>query len=324
MRASRLISLLCLLQVRGFMTAAELAHELDVSERTVARDVRALDEAGVPIYAERGRTGGYRLVGGYRAKLNGLHRSEADALFLTGVPSATRDLGMAEAVTNARFKVSAALAPSFRDAPDRVERRFHLDAPQWFREAPAPPLLTELAAALWNDRRVLTEYRRGASEVNRTLDPHGLVLKAGVWYVVARRDERFLVYRADRFVRVEPEGRTFERDERFNLRAFWEQRAEEFARSLLSERIEVRISPTGVAGLGVLGNRDVVAEALAAGASDEQGWLTVTLPVESMEVAYDQMLALGPEVEILKPEQLRTRMAAAAARAAALYGVGQR
>lgn len=320
MRASRLISLLCLLQVRGSMTAAELARELEVSERTVARDVLALGAAGVPVYAERGRAGGYRLLGGYRSKLTGLHEGEAEALFLAGVPAVAREMGMAEAVAAARLKVSAALAPSRRDASDRVEHRFHLDAPQWFREVATPPSLPELAEAVWRNRTVSARYRREDGEVERTFDPHGLVLKAGVWYLVARIGEGRRVYRVDRFAHVEPTGETFDRAPDFDLPAFWGQRAEQFARSLLAERITVRVSPAGLPGLRVIGDGAAVTEALdAASAPDEQGWVTVVLPVESMEVAHHQMLGLGPEVEVLAPAALRARLAETTRRAAALY-----
>ncbi|MFE7122474.1 helix-turn-helix transcriptional regulator, partial [Streptomyces sp. NPDC057654] len=189
MRAARLITMVLLLQSRPTMTGAELARRLEVSERTVARDVLALSEAGVPIYADRGRTGGYRLVGGYRTRLTGLGRSEAEALFLSGVPSALREMGLADAASAARLKVSAALLPELRDAAAGAAQRFHLDAPAWFREAKAPELLPAVADAVWDDRRLTARYRRRGSagtEAERELEPYGLVLKAGVWYLAAR------------------------------------------------------------------------------------------------------------------------------------------
>ncbi|MGW9492854.1 helix-turn-helix transcriptional regulator, partial [Streptomyces prasinus] len=186
MRAARLIKMVLLLQSRPSMTAAELARELEVSERTVTRDAQALSEAGVPVYADRGRAGGYRLIGGYRTRLTGLARGEAEALFLSGVPGALREMGLEDAASAARLKVSAALLPSLRDAPRTAAQRFHLDAPGWFREAPAPGLLPAVADAVWDDRRVVARYRRGDTEVERELEPYGLVLKAGVWYLCAR------------------------------------------------------------------------------------------------------------------------------------------
>ncbi|GAA2782131.1 WYL domain-containing protein [Saccharopolyspora taberi] len=313
-----MISLVSLLQIRGTMTAAELARELEVSERTITRDVLALSAAGVPVYSERGRAGGYRLIEGHRSRLTGLHRAEAEALFLAGVPGPARDMGLSEAVAAARLKFSASLAPPFRDAPNRVGQRFHLDAPRWFREPETPPRLAEVARAVWGDLTIAAWYRRGEGEVRRELEPHGLVLKAGVWYLAARSGHRFLVYRVDRFTRVEVSEERFSRDETFDLPEFWERRAAEFARSLLTTRIVVRVTRPGLRKLQVVADRAALGEAVA-GEPDEQGRTTVTLPVESLDVAYDQMLELGPEAEVLAPAALRERMAASAARLTDLY-----
>ncbi len=179
MRAARLIKMVLLLQSRALMTGAELAEELEVSERTVARDVLALSEAGVPIYADRGRAGG--LIGGYRTRLTGLGRTEAEALFLSGVPSALREMGLADTASAARLKVSAALLPELSDAADGAAQRFYLDAPAWYHAPSTPELLPVIADAVWDDRRLTGRYRRGGSEVERALEPYGLVLKAGFW-----------------------------------------------------------------------------------------------------------------------------------------------
>ncbi|QHC21559.1 helix-turn-helix transcriptional regulator [Streptomyces sp. GS7] len=372
MRAARLIRMVLLLQSRPSMTAGELARELEVSERTVARDVLSLSEAGVPVYADRGRAGGYRLTGGYRTRLTGLGRSEAEALFLSGVPSALREMGLADAASAARLKVSAALLPELRDAASGAAQRFHLDAPAWYQEPETPALLPAIADAVWDDRRLTVRYLRKDREVVRELEPYGLVLKAGVWYLAARacdgrraaatgpgaprdapppcdgrRSAGFRVYRVDRFTAVEaaratdpaepPEragaagaaprpgraGDRFRRDEGFDLPAFWAERAQEFARSLLREEVVLRLSPQGVRQLPYvterIAAREAVAAALAAGGPDGRGRLTVTLAVESAEVAYSQLLALGPEGEVLAPSGLRERFAAAARRTAALY-----
>ncbi|NUP17320.1 MAG: WYL domain-containing protein [Streptomyces sp.] len=358
MRAARLIKMVLLLQSRPSMTAAELASELEVSERTVTRDAQALSEAGVPVYADRGRTGGYRLIGGYRTRLTGLGRSEAEALFLSGVPGALREMGLEDAASAARLKVSAALMPSVRDASRTAAQRFHLDAPNWFKEPKTPELLPAVADAVWDDRRIVARYRRGEGEqqrdVARELEPYGLVLKAGVWYLCARvagqgeegadrghgghgghgghrhhgdhgghRDHGGArVYRIDRFTAVEPGEERFERDEEFDLPAFWDERAEQFARSILRDEVVVRVSPGGVRRLPYAVDPQSAREALeAAGDLDGDGWVTLTLPVESEEVAHTQLASLGPEVEVLAPESLRARFASDAIRLAGLYGV---
>ncbi|MER6689182.1 helix-turn-helix transcriptional regulator [Streptomyces minutiscleroticus] len=322
MRAARLIKMVLLLQSRPSMTAAELARELEVSERTIARDAQALSEAGVPVYADRGRTGGYRLIGGYRTRLTGLARGEAEALFLSGVPGALREMGLEDAASAARLKVSAALLPSLRDASRTAAQRFHLDAPAWFAEPRTPEWLPAVADAVWDDRRVVARYRRREADVKRELEPYGLVLKAGVWYLCARVPEAgaYRVYRIDRFTSVEPGADRYDRDEEFDLPAFWAERAEQFARSLLRAKAVVRLSEQGARLLPHVADPAAAREALeAAGPPDAGGRLTVTLPVESHEVAYAQLLALGPEAEVLEPPALRRRFAEAAARAAALY-----
>ncbi|MFF3952342.1 helix-turn-helix transcriptional regulator [Streptomyces sp. NPDC001890] len=322
MRAARLIRMVLLLQSRPAMTGAELARELEVSERTVTRDAQALSEAGVPVYADRGRAGGYRLVGGYRTRLTGLARDEAEALFLSGLPSALREMGLEDAASAARLKVSAALLPSLRDASDSAARRFHLDAPAWYQEPVTPELLPAVAEAVWDDRVVRARYRRGGAdgEVERELAPYGLVLKAGVWYVCARVGDDFRVYRIDRFSAVTVSDERFERDGRFDLSGFWEERAAQFARSLLRAEVRVRVSPEGVRRLPYAMDRSAVRDALdAAGPPDAEGWLALTLRVESMEVAYSQLLSLGPESEVLEPAALRERFTAAAERLRELY-----
>ncbi|WP_329451980.1 YafY family transcriptional regulator [Streptomyces sp. NBC_01724] len=322
MRAARLIKMVLLLQSRPAMTAAELARELEVSERTVTRDAQALSEAGVPVYADRGRAGGYRLVGGYRTRLTGLARNEAEALFLSGLPSALREMGLEDAASAARLKVSAALLPSLRDASDTAAQRFHLDAPGWYQEPVTPELLPAVAEAVWDDRMVKARYRRGGpgSEVERELAPYGLVLKAGVWYVCARAGTDFRVYRIDRFAAVAVTDERFVRDEDFDLPAFWDERAAQFARSILRTEVTVRVSEAGVGRLPHVVDRSAAFDALdAAGPPDVDGWRTVVLPVESLDVAYSQLLALGPELEVLEPADLRTRFGTAAERLSDLY-----
>ncbi|RDG34489.1 helix-turn-helix transcriptional regulator [Streptomyces corynorhini] len=321
MRAARLIKMVLLLQSRPSMTAGELARELDVSERTITRDAQALSEAGVPVYADRGRTGGYRLVGGYRTRLTGLARGEAEALFLSGVPGALREMGLDDVSSAARLKVSAALLPSLRDASDSAAQRFHLDAPGWYHEPRTPELLPLVAEAVWSDRLLRACYPRRGTEAERELAPYGLVLKAGVWYLCAGVEEALRVYRIDRFTSAEILQERFVRDESFDLPAFWEERSTEFARSLLRTEVLLRLSPDGVRRLPHVTDRLAARDAIgAAGAPDEAGLLTVVLPVESMDVAYGQLLALGPEAEVLEPAALRDRFRATAERLRGLYG----
>ncbi len=188
MRASRLVSLLLLLQHRGRVTAGELAEALEVSVRTIYRDLEALSAAGVPVYAEPGRNGGCQLVGGYRTRLTGLTAKEAEALFATGMTGPVGELGLGTVLGAAQLKLLAALPKDLADRAASARQRFHFDAPTWFRTSRNEPQLAALAAAVWDDQRVDIRYRHpGADEpAPRTLDPFGLVNKAGVWYLVAR------------------------------------------------------------------------------------------------------------------------------------------
>ncbi|MFF5077491.1 helix-turn-helix transcriptional regulator [Actinoplanes sp. NPDC000266] len=304
MRAARLIRMALLVQSSPGLTAAALARELEVSERTVIRDAQALQEAGVPIRSELGRGGGYHLTPGYRTRLTTLHPTEAETLFLSGLPSALRDLGLADAAGAARLKLSATLIPSVRAAAESSVRRFHLDAPAWFREPSAPAVLPELARAVWSDHTVELTYARPGRDgtVTRLLEPYGLVLKAGVWYVVCRvPDGAWRTYRADR-VTATGAGEPFDRDPDFDLAAHWEAGAAEFARAMLRTTVTLRTTEAGLRRLRAVADPARVASATG---PDADGRVTVELPVESEEVAFGQLVGLSATVEVLAPEGLR-------------------
>ena len=197
MRASRLVSLLLLLQTRGRMTAAHLADELEVSVRTIYRDLEALSAAGVPVYAEAGPNGGCQLIEGYRTRLTGLTANEAEALIVSGVPGPVGELGLGTVLGAAQLKLLAAMPTELAERASLARHRFHLDAPRWFRGGRNEPYLAEVAAAVWHDQCINVRYRHPGADaaVTRHLDPLGLVLKAGVWYLVARRDGELRTYR---------------------------------------------------------------------------------------------------------------------------------
>ncbi|HEY6057481.1 MAG TPA: WYL domain-containing protein, partial [Candidatus Limnocylindrales bacterium] len=243
MRASRLVNVLLLLQTRGRMTADELARELEVSARTVQRDLEALSLAGVPVYVERGRYGGARLVEGYRTRLTGLTPDEAEALFLSGLPGAAAELGLGTVLAAAQLKVLAALPPELRARASRVRERFFLDAPGWFRTPDEQPHLAVLASAAWDDRRVRIRYRRGEEVMDRVIEPLGLVLKGGTWYAVASRDGEFRTYRVSRIEEAVPLDEHFDRPVGFDLAAHWESSAAAFEESFSRVPVTLRVAP---------------------------------------------------------------------------------
>ena len=319
MRASRLVSLLLLLQTRGQLTAAELARELEVSVRTVHRDVEALSESGVPIYAERGPHGGIRLVDGYRTRLTGLTADEAEALFLSGIPGPAAELGLGTVVTAARLKVLAALPAELRGRATRLVERFHLDAAGWFQTGEPVPHLAALSEAVWGEGRVEVDYERGEGQVTRTLDPLGLVLKAGVWYLVARADGEPRTYRVSRVAAVRSLDERFERPPKFDLPSFWSESSAAYEREAPRIDIKVRVNPERIDNLrGAVGGR-VVDAAEHLDEADSEGWLRLRLRLKWPDEAPAMLLAAGASVEVLEPVEVRDRLIRAAKRIVERY-----
>ena len=321
MRASRLVSLLLLLQTRGGMTAAQLARELEVSERTVHRDVDALSEAGVPIYAERGPHGGVRLVEGYRTRLTGLTSEEAQALFLSGLPGPAAELGLGTVVAAARLKVLAALPPELRARASRLAERFHLDAPGWFRQAEPVPHLSTLADAVWETQRVEVDYERGDRRVTRLLEPLGLVLKGGVWYLVARAEEQIRTYRVSRVVDARPTEERFERPAAFDLAGFWTEASSAYERATPMVDVTVRVRPERVPGL-----LDAIADTPLAAAErldrrDPYGWEHLVLRLPWPDEAATRLLQLGLDAEVLDPPEVRDQIVTLARQLIERYAV---
>ncbi|WP_219417784.1 helix-turn-helix transcriptional regulator [Pseudonocardia nigra] len=313
MRASRLVTLLFTLQRRRSATAAELARELQVSERTIYRDVAALSAAGVPLFTEPGRGGGIRMIDGWRTRLDGLTAQEAAAIFAVGAPQVLAELGMSAALAGAQAKVLATLPAEMREHARTVAERFHLDAPGWFHTPHQVTQLAAVAEAVWEQRRLRISYRRRDDEVERTIDPLGLVLKAGTWYLAARSASgHLLTYRVDRIVAAEPSGETFERPEEFDLVGWWADAASRFEGTLLRETVRLRLGRRGLRLLPHVTDPDAALRAVAtAGPPDAEGWREVELDVEAVEVAASQLTGLGGDVEALHPPELRAALAAA-------------
>jgi predicted DNA-binding transcriptional regulator YafY len=318
-RASRLVTLLFTLQRRRGATAAELARELEVSERTIYRDVAALSAAGVPLFTEPGRGGGIRLIDGWRTRLDGLTAHEAAAIFAVGAPQVLAELGMSAALAGAQAKVLATLPAELREHARTVAERFHLDAPGWFHTPQQVTQLATVAEAVWGQRRLRISYRRRDDAVERTIDPLGLVLKAGTWYVVARSPSgHLLTYRVDRVVAADPTGEGFDRPDGFALAGWWADAASRFDATLLRGTVRLRLGPRGLRALPHVTDGEAALRAVArAGPPDADGRREVELDVEGVEVAAGQLTGLGGEVEALDPPALRAALAAAGAALAA-------
>ena len=316
------MAMLALLQVRGQVSAQQLADELEVSLRTVYRDIDALSAAGIPVYSTRGRAGGYALVDGYRPGFTGLTGDEAEALFLTGLPGPAADLGLGGVLTATQLKLLAALPPELRERAARIRDRFHLDAPGWLREADASPQLGLIADAVWAQRRVQVRYERsGRTVVDRRLEPLGIVLKAGTWYLVASVDgsRSPRTYRVSRVREAVALDETFERPDGFDLQAHWADYQRDYERRIYRDNATVRLSPAGRELLFLLGPIVARAAREAMTEPDGDGWASTVVPIESLRHALHALLQLGPDVEVLGPPQLRELVADAARELAARY-----
>jgi predicted DNA-binding transcriptional regulator YafY len=312
MRASRLVQLLLLLQSRGRITAAVLAEELEVSERTIHRDVDALSAAGVPIYAERGPHGGIQLVDGYRTRLTGLTGDEAEALFLSGLPGPAAELGLGTVVAAARLKVLASLPTELRARASRLVERFHLDAAGWFQAGETVPHLAALAEAVWEAKRMRIRYRRGDAAVERVIEPLGLVLKAGIWYVVALTDGDVRTYRARRILDAEPTGESFERPAGFDLGSHWSESIAAYERGTPRVSVTVRVEPGSLGILADLVGERALRRAERLEEADPDGWYRLRIDVDWPEEVPGRLLAVGGALEVLDPPQIRERMIALA------------
>jgi len=319
MRASRLVSLLLLLQTRGQMTAAELARELEISIRTVHRDVEALAESGVPIYAERGLRGGIRLVDGYRTRLTGLTADEAEALFLSGLPGPAAELGLGTVMAAARLKVLAALPGELRGRATRLVERFHLDAAGWFQADEPVPSLATLADAVWSGLRVDIEYDRGQTVSSRHLDPLGLVLKAGVWYLVALAEGQPRTYRVSRVRAATTLDERVERPPDFDLATFWAESSAAYEREAARVDVTVRADPERLDHLRTAVGSQAVASAERIAVADPDGWIRLRLRLDWPDEVPARLLAAGTSIEVLDPPDIRDRLARIARRVADRY-----
>jgi predicted DNA-binding transcriptional regulator YafY len=302
------------------MTAQQLGDELEVSVRTIYRDLDALSAAGVPVYAERGPGGGCALLDSYRTTVTGLNEDEVRALFMLSIPGPLADLGVSQELKAALLKLSAALPAAYRRDAERARQRVHLDAAAWFQDEEPVPHMRVIQEAVWSDVRVQLTYRRGdGTLVERLVDPYGLVAKAGIWYLVRAVDGRLGVYRVSRIQATQPTKERFERPDGFNLASYWAEWCAEFEASLPKYPVALRVAPELIPVLPLIYGDGIRALIEAAPRPDGEGWITLPFTFENLAVARRAVLGFGPTVEILEPLELRHSVIDYAARVVALY-----
>jgi predicted DNA-binding transcriptional regulator YafY len=323
MRADRLLSLLILLQTRGSLTAETLASELEVSVRTIYRDLQALSTAGVPVYAERGPGGGCSLLEGYRTTLTGLTPQEARALFMLSIPAPLDQLGVSQELKAALLKLSAALPASQRGEEESSRQRIYLDSSWWFQPEEAAPCLAAIQQAVWQDRKLRLTYRADfGTLVQQTLAPYGLVAKASVWYLVyAHPSGDVRALRVSRVAEAVILAESFQRPASFHLAEFWKAWCAEFEDNRLLYRVTARVSPELARQLPHYFGDEIHARIAQAQPPDGEGWITLSLPFESFSAARARILGFGRAIEVLQPEALRKSVIDFAAQIVDFYGI---
>jgi predicted DNA-binding transcriptional regulator YafY len=312
-KADRLISLLLLLQSRRQCSARVLAGRLEVSERTIYRDVDALSAAGVPVYAERGSNGGIVLADGYRRALTNFSEDEIRSLFVSGA-SPLADLGLERGLDRALEKLHGGLADVQRRAAEKSRSRIHVDQRRWNQPEPPREILTALRRAVWDDRRVRIQYEdRKRTSSTRTVDPLGLVSKAGVWYLVARHDGELRSFRVDRIRSAQELAQRFERPAAFDLERYWRESSARFTES--SRSIDVVVT--------LRARRDAL-ERLSAYwpveiLTKEQRDALVRVTFPGSELALFQAMAWSDVATVVEPAELRDAVIARARQALERY-----
>jgi predicted DNA-binding transcriptional regulator YafY len=301
MRADRLLSLLLILQARGKTTAQKLSEELGVSRRTILRDIDSLSFAGVPIYAEGGHGGGFALDEDYRTTLTGLQDAEIRTLFVTSNAQLFAEVGLGEAAASGLRKLLAGLPASQQPGVAFIRQRLLIDPAWWWRESQPPSFLDQLQQAVYEDRCIRVVYESHNKDVaERTLEPYSLVAKSSIWYLVAKREGELRSYRVSRFHHVELLTQHFMRAADFDLPTYWQTQLKEFVDSIPDYRFTLRLHPDQLNFVKWLapGRCEVV------GSLDSNGWLTVQIRLESLDLAKMLVFGLGQQVQVIEPPEL--------------------
>lgn len=318
MRADRLISILLLLQIHRGLTANELARRLEVSERTIHRDMEALSSVGVPVVADRGAGGGWRLVGDYRTKLTGLNEVEVQALFLNVPPQLLADLGLQQTSEAALTKLLAEVPGAARRDAEFARQRIHVDVTGWNRAEESVPMLPVLQQAVWQDRKLKISYQRDpdCEAFEREVDPLGLVAKGSVWYLIAAVEAEPRTYRVSRVLAATLLDEASQRPAGFDLAAHWRQSAQVFKTQIPRFDSTLRVRQEALRRLSYAVRFARVEET---GAPDADGWATVKMRFQLEDEAAEFALSFGDQIEVVEPLSVREKVIRLAESIVAFY-----
>jgi predicted DNA-binding transcriptional regulator YafY len=320
MRADRLFSIVLLLQSHHLLTARNLAERLEVSERTIHRDMEALSGAGIPVVAERGTGGGWSLLGEYRTNLTGLNEAEIQSLFVNKPSRLLADLKLEKASEGALLKLLAALPSVYRRGAEHARQRIYVDVSAWNRTEESVPLLHVLQDAIWQERKLRITYGRGeCGTTQRLVDPLGLVAKGSVWYLVAAVEGEVRSYRVSRVQEALMLDAPCVRPSDFDLATFWELSAAQFRAQLPRYQMIARVRQEIIPRLPYAGRFARVEEM---GQPDEDGWVQVSVRFDVEEMACEYALSFGSQLEVLSPLALREKVVEAARSVVAFYTQG--
>jgi len=318
MRADRLLSIVLLLQTNHQLSSRSLAERLEVSERTIHRDMDALSGAGIPVVAERGSSGGWSLLGQYRTNLTGLNESEIESLFFAPSPKLLSDLKLQRASEGALLKLLAALPAMHRHGAERARRRIYVDSSGWARKDESVPLLPLIQDAIWSEKKIRITYERGpdCESVERELDPLGLVAKGSAWYLVGAVAGSLRSYRISRISQVVVLDVGSVTPDDFDLASYWQESSSTFKTTLPKYQATFRVSPAVFPRLHFAGRFARVGEVIE---RNDDGWLTVEVGFDVEEMACEYALGFGANLKVVSPISLKEKVIEAASRVVESY-----
>ncbi|WLD93865.1 YafY family protein [Alkalihalobacillus sp. AL-G] len=318
MRADRLVSILLLLQAQGQMTAKELAERLEVSERTIYRDMEGLSGTGIPVFAERGKNGGWSLLDDYQTDLTGLKESEIRALFVSPSVQLLDDLGLTRTSEEARNKLIASLPSIYRKNANDVWNRIHIDTSSWRRQKEKIVSFEVLKNAIWKENKLKIVYQRADGKTDdRIVEPLGLVAKGDLWYFIASKENgEIRNYRASRIQYAVPVNETFKRPKNFDLAQYWRSSTKTFLEKLPTYEVWVEVTQSILPRLKFSGRFVRISEI---GDTSREDWIPVKLSFDTEEEAKGYVLGFADQIKVIEPKELHNKILEMAESAVAFY-----